>query len=155
MLKQMLHLSNLGIWSDEERWEREKTMGKMKMGKRIVAERNKSVSQSPVVHTYQACSQQQTHNICQSSHINQHTNTPFNSRNVVKCCYKVFLTKSQKFMKFPFLFPVIYSSRQGMRVRLIMLLKKYTQPLPFYSLFTFTTKWQSSYYLLSICLEAR
>lgn len=48
----MLHLSNLGIWSDEERWEREKTMGKMKMGKRIVAERNKPVSQSPVVHTY-------------------------------------------------------------------------------------------------------
>lgn len=39
----MLHLSNLGIWSDEERWEREKTMGKMKMGKRIVAEKNKSV----------------------------------------------------------------------------------------------------------------
>lgn len=48
----MLHLSNLGIWSDEERWVREKTMGKMKMGKRIGEELQRKTSQSIKVQWY-------------------------------------------------------------------------------------------------------
>lgn len=44
----MLHLSNLGIWSDEERWVRGKDHGKDEDGqenRRRVAEKNKSVNQ--------------------------------------------------------------------------------------------------------------
>lgn len=122
-------------------WRGKKTMGNMNMHRRIVAEKNKLIIFQRYTPTRHAPSCK--NNMFAKATILTGTQIKYNPL-VVEAWFSVgydlnyFLSKSRKLMKFSCLFSVIVISMGKGRVKLIVLLKKYTH-LPFYSFFIFTT----------------